>query len=112
MKKEKVIIKKKRNSRSNIILDEDDIFILFNLSGCVFMELEDLRRSLNISHKGLLIHLNRLISHNFITLGRSEPNYKIKLVAITNPGRETLKELLHSPKIKNILKTKELSNYE
>lgn len=85
---DRIVVDKKRNARSNVLIDEDDFIILYNLSKCVFMNLSDLKKSLNFSHKGLLIHLNRLISFELITLGRTEPNHKVKFVAITQLGKK------------------------
>lgn len=102
----KKLIKDKRKYRSEVLIDFDDFLILSNLSKGFMMELEDIKSILNISHKGLLVHLKRLISHDFITVMRSDPNYKCKLVRITDKGRALLKNFYDSPKIETSLREK------
>lgn len=62
----------------------------------------DIEKSLNISHKGLLIHLKRLQEHGFIFKNRSKDNYKIKIIQIGQFGKDVLKCFKYSARTKEI----------
>lgn len=96
LKNEKLVrIISKRNSRGEVILDKDDLVILCNLNKKPFLFLDELKKSLNISHKGLLIHLKRLQEHGFIFKNRSKDNYKIKIISISQTGEDILRYFKH-----------------
>lgn len=121
----------KRIARAETILDIDDFFIMWNLRDYIgtfgivrdlkedefggtsesdetikpkLMGIENLKRLMNLSHKGLLVHLKRLEKHNFLRVIRSKKNYKVKLVALTYPGKDVLRYLLDSPELRNLMK--------
>ena len=104
MKKGKGYAIDKRNSRSNVILDEDDILILYKLNTSGFFELNDLREILNFSYKGLKIHLDRLLEHDIIRVLRSPEDYKFKVIQLTKSGYGVKQVMMKSPKVISILK--------
>lgn len=100
----------KRTARSKTILDIDDYLILSLLDGTFVREDNIKNRILHeykvaglkisflldktkLSHKALIVHLNRLKSFNLIQVYRSPENYKYKLLVITKSGQIILDEL-------------------
>ena len=103
---------KKRVARSKTILDLDDLNILkilYDLKPGSFIFLDGLKEELLLSHKGLLIHLNRLISHDLIIIDRYVGEYKRKIVRLNNNGISLFEKLLLSPEIKKELLQQEAS---
>lgn len=108
MKKRNVGIFKKRNSRSRVIIDEDDFNFLKLLSEVaednraqiMGLELDYIKKTLNISHKALLIHVNRLKKYGWVAVARlKDKDYKMKIIFITSPGKNILKQLDEGRKI-------------
>jgi len=111
--------KPQRTARSEVILDFDDILILYHLLKATnnkhkigFILLEDLKKKVNLSHKGILTHLNRLRGHRLIQIGKlsdqknqteiGEQDYKFKIVSISESGQKVARDLLGaSPDIEN-----------
>lgn len=80
----------KRNCRSEVILDVDDIWILSLLKRNK-LSLEQIKEKIKISSRGLITHLNRLKKKKLINVLRLKfPDYKRKFVSITNDGRKIL----------------------
>jgi hypothetical protein len=120
--KKRVVTMPKRVGRSKTIIDIDDFFIMWNLRDYVgskgivrdtsddfemdesiktkYMEIENLKRLMNLSHKGLLVHLKRLEKYHILIVARSTKNYKVKTVALTYSGKNILNYLLDSKEIK------------
>lgn len=97
---------KKRVSRSEVVLDVDDIEILRLLGRDG--HLDAIKKLLHISHKSLLVHLNRLASREFIEIYREKANYKVKVVMITPKGKHLIDVLDESAGAIYIGKTLEL----
>ena len=91
-----VYVKNKRNSRVEVLTDVDDLVILNNLSKKDYLFIPELIETLNISHKGLLVHLKRLLKNGFIISERDVPNYKMKIFKITSKGKVLLNIHLNS----------------
>lgn len=108
--------KLKRTYRSEVVLDVDDISILNHLNNCIFMEIDNLKQITNFSHKGLLVHLKRLTSHELINVtsainlpeAKEKLSYKNKVILITPTGKRILNELKNTSKIKTQLNLKNL----
>lgn len=90
----------KRTARSQVVLDLDDIAILsyisLNSEGRRIggRTLESLKKEMNMSHKGLLVHLKRLGSLNLIKIYSNEENYKVKIVSTTASGFKIKEEII------------------
>lgn len=85
-------VPEKRKAKSQTLLDMDDWIILAILSKTDIIKVSDLKKKMNMSHKGILIHLNRLKSYEMINYRRNEKDYKIKEVIITDKGMRTHEE--------------------
>lgn len=85
----------KRKGRSQTLLDIDDLTIL---SYFRYLDSEipliSFRNILNISHNGLLTHINRLKKFGFIEIHREKDSYKTKFVKVTNKGLKISKIFL------------------
>lgn len=94
MKREKGLFNK-RNARANVIIDEDDYNILKIVnSGTGGIFLDPLKEQMNISHKSLLVHLNRLAKHGWIKIFRAmDEQYKFKIVETTSEGKKVLENI-------------------
>jgi DNA-binding PadR family transcriptional regulator len=79
----------KRNCRSEVLLDKDDLSLL-TLCSKKEQEIPFLIKMMNISHKGLLVHIHRLKKEGFIEKLRTEKNYKVKNILITEKGLKVL----------------------
>jgi DNA-binding MarR family transcriptional regulator len=102
----------KRNSRADVIIDEDDLVLLFLIPPLPsFQDLSIIKDKMNISHNSLLIHLNRLLAHGLINFGRSNDNYKFKIIHMTTSGEKMRKELLKSPDVVSRLNKFEIKDF-
>lgn len=100
----------KRKYRSEVFIDIDDFNILGFLSfstdkesfgkEIAGLQLNALKKKMNMSHKGLLVHLKRLSELNLITIFRAKGEYKFKTIAITKNGRVIFKELMEAIELK------------
>jgi DNA-binding HxlR family transcriptional regulator len=82
---------KDRKSRARVLLDYDDLFILWHLeqgkeNSC---PIEVIKKNLNFSHNALMIHVNRLKDLGIITVERYKEDYKQKYIKLTKEA-ETL----------------------
>lgn len=112
---------KKRSSRSDVILDEIDTLFLHLLAerkafltpNQVIDSLNttpsDVKSSLNITHKALMIHIRRLQEHHFIEVLRTPENKKFKLYALTVKGRQIIEALKNSPQVQELFKNKKFT---
>lgn len=99
----------KRKARSKVLLDIDDFYILCELSPeekVMGLELEELKKHMNMSHSALLVHLKRLQGLNLIGVMKSPEKYKFKIVFITKNGKRIKEELIESVRLKQEGKTK------
>ena len=81
----------KRNSRSEVILDEDDLFLL-NLLNTKTLCMGDIAKKMNFSAKASIVHVNRLSRLSLVNIFRFRPpKQQSKLVAINKKGRRILK---------------------
>lgn len=99
---------KKRTARARVFLDYDDFLILIYLMNNDFSSLDNLKKFMNMSHKGLLIHINRLKDYGFIEFIRFEDKPKYKKVFITPIGMIFLGAVYNSDSIKSYVE--ELKN--
>lgn len=82
----------KRNSRSEVVLDVDDLDILWLVSKHRVEDLYSIRKYMNISYKGLQIHLSRMSNLGFIKIVRYEyPKHKYKKIIVEKKGEDLLK---------------------
>lgn len=90
----------KRTYRSEVIFDFDDMLILHFLSQADALLLDDLKKKVNMSHKGLLVHFKRLLFYGCIFINRA-PGKLNKIVEITPYGKKIYQDLLMSDYIRN-----------
>jgi len=97
--------KEKRKSRSEVIFDLDDFKILFYLEGMDGEKygIESISKVMDLSHKGILVHLKRMMNHNLIEINRSKKDHKTKVVRITKEGKTILNEFWKSPHINQMM---------
>ena len=87
---------KKRTSRAKPILDEDDILLLkalYKSQHFYSLTLTQLKKKLNISHRGLLVHLKRLERYYLVvtlSICRGILN-RYKTVYLRSPGINCLR---------------------
>lgn len=98
MEKGKISIPEKRTSRSEVMVDKDDILILeilINKKG--YENISGLMEELNISYNGLKTHLNRLENFNFITMlsGKNE-DYRKTLIFPTEKAFKLISLFSHA----------------
>lgn len=93
---------KSRTSRSQVVLDVDDVHILRLLNqikAFSFWTFKDLRKNLNISATAFKIHIDRLLIKQLIVVKRLDSEqkflgaYKNKIAMITNSGRTIVETL-------------------
>lgn len=96
---------RKRVGRSEVVLDADDIIMIYKLSKYPRnMFMEDLQKEMNMTRKSLLVHIKRLHLHELVFAPmRDEKEHRMKLVGLTQKGLDLFNELLKSSRVKNII---------
>lgn len=79
-------IKVKRKSRPDVVLDDYDLYILWFLADEKRHNISEIKSFMNISDKGLVIHLERLSRLKLIVVARLEEDYKRKFAMLTEEG--------------------------
>ena len=86
----------KRKSRSNVVVDEDDILLLNILSVDKSLHLSKVEKEMSISRTGILNHLTRLESFGWVTKQKSNipGDHRSNVVLLTEEGLSIHKLLI------------------
>ena len=76
----------KRKARANVILDFDDLILLYLLRDKKSHSITEIKKHLNFSHNALKNHVSRLEEWGMIEMKRYEKNYKKKYLILTKQG--------------------------
>lgn len=93
----------KRKARENVILDYDDLFIMFVLIKNNECPISKIKFLLNSSHNSLKIHLTRLENLGILKVSRGKENYKIKFASLTKEGKELWLKLFNLDGLKEYI---------
>lgn len=90
-----------RNSRSKVLFDYEDLVLLLLLNRERNMTF--IKKTMNLSHNSLKIHIDRLSNLNFISVQRgNDDDYKNKYAKITKEG-EIIKKSFNTTNVQSFL---------